>query len=1096
MNRISSSLKPQATMTHFALSAIVVAMSALGVSAQAQNQPYNPLPRDPNTAPLVRGNSNLGTPGRVDNLLSFGAAAAVHRIEVKADKVDIPADGRSLVRITIKLLDDNGRAIPGNIPVLLETNRGRIVAQAEGNTELEGAIDRDKTAVGTQTVANNGELNFELLAPGEPGQAQVRITAGPVQITQVVEFVPDLREMIAVGLIEGIINVRGQRGALLPVRPSDGFEQEMSRWQREFNNGKGATGLRAAYFLKGKISGATLLTSAYDSDKDVRARMFRDIQADEFYPVYGDASIKGFDAQTSGRFFVRVDNRKNYALYGDFNTAEQQNEALQLGRYNRSLTGAQGHWQNERLALNAFASKDNLRQVVDELPGRGLSGPYTTRFPNGVQNTEKVDLIVRDRNAPSVILRTTPQVRLIDYDFEPFSGRILFKSPVPSLDENLNPISIRISYEVEEGGPKYWVGGLEGSIKLGDPKADAGTLGASYAKDQNPLAQYELSGVNAKFKIGEYTSLVAEYAHSKRGDAIQFGSNTLVDVNNQLGVANTATAGAANGQAARVEARHNSERLEARAYGQKAGASFTNISSGTTSGRVEAGGKATYRLRPTVRLIGESVYNENTLQNGKRAGASVSAAWDIVPRFTVEAGLRYAKQVGQGATLASSAFPGSGIDPVSGGQTLSPMGGGYGAGLAGGGLVGGLGGGLGGSLNPGLATDLNTPYDNTSVRLKGTFRPTTTSSVYLEAEQDVQDSKAHAYAVGGDYRFSEIGRLYGRSEWVTGLGGAYGQSGSGHQAATVVGVDAQYMKDGQVFSEYRLRDAIAGRESVAAMGVRNYWPVADGVRLNTTLERIKVLDGPNNPEAKAAGIGIDYTRSKLWKGTARLEWREDTLSTSWLSTLAVARKLSDDWTLLARNYAFKQDFDAGDYNHQDRFQIGFAWRETDTNVWSALGKYEYKIERSHTNLLGDLNANVHIISVDFNYHPRRPVWYAGKVAAKQRNDVLVGVPDSFQAQLLQGRVIYDITNRWDVGLIGSMLMQSSNRRYGVGIELGRVITDNLWLSLGFNFKELKDKDLLTDYSSKGVFLKLRYKFDENLFKGKNTTANRFLAGQP
>jgi hypothetical protein len=360
----------------------------------------------------------------------------------------------------------------------------------------------------------------------------------------------------------------------------------------------------------------------------------------------------------------------------------------------------------------------------------------------------------------------------------------------------------------------------------------------------------------------------------------------------------------------------------------------------------------------------------------------------------------------------------------------------------------------------------------------------------------VQDSKAHAYAVGGDYRFSEIGRLYGRSEWVTGLGGAYGQSGSGHQAATVVGVDAQYMKDGQVFSEYRLRDAIAGRESVAAMGVRNYWPVADGVRLNTTLERIKVLDGPNNPEAKAAGIGIDYTRSKLWKGTARLEWREDTLSTSWLSTLAVARKLSDDWTLLARNYAFKQDFDAGDYNHQDRFQIGFAWRETDTNVWSALGKYEYKIERSHTSLLGDLNANVHIISVDFNYHPRRPVWYAGKVAAKQRNDVLVGVPDSFQAQLLQGRVIYDITNRWDVGLIGSMLMQSSNRRYGVGIELGRVITDNLWLSLGFNFKELKDKDLLTDYSSKGVFLKLRYKFDENLFKGKNTTANRFLAGQP
>jgi hypothetical protein len=348
--------------------------------------------------------------------------------------------------------------------------------------------------------------------------------------------------------------------------------------------------------------------------------------------------------------------------------------------------------------------------------------------------------------------------------------------------------------------------------------------------------------------------------------------------------------------------------------------------------------------------------------------------------------------------------------------------------------------------------------------------------------------------VGGDYRFSEVGRLYARSEWARGLSGSYGLAGEGRQSATVVGVDAQYMKDGQVFSEYRLRDAIAGREAVAAVGLRNYWLIREGLRLNTTLERVKVIDGTNAPEAKAAGVGLDYTASTLWKGSARVEWRDDSASTSWLSTAAIARKLSEDWTLLARNYNFRQDFDIGDLNRQNRFQVGFAWRETATNVWNALGKYEYRRELTRTAGLDDLDSKVHIFSVDAEYHPRRPVWFAGKLASKWRDDVLAGQPDSFKAQLLQGRVIYDITNRWDIGLIGSVLTEGNldNRRWGIGVEAGRILMDNLWLSVGYNFKELKDQDLLTDYSSKGAFIKLRYKFDENLFKRNDPAANRAL----
>jgi hypothetical protein len=1034
----------------------------------AQTDPYNPLPRDPNAPGLTRGNSNLSTPGRTDSLLSFGAAAQVRRVEMKTEKLDIPADSLSLVRITVKLLDADDKPVTGDVPVLLEATRGRIVSPGTANTGLEAAVDRDKTAPGTQATVKNGELSFDLVAPGEAGEGIVRVSAGQRKNALTLNFVPHVRDMIAVGLVEGIIVLRDQKGGLQPVRPGDGFEQDIRRWQRSFSGDDGAVGVRTAFFLKGKIKGETLLTAAYDSDKDVRGRLFRDIQPEEYYPVYGDASIKGYDAQTSGRFFVRADNGKNYVLYGDFNTVDTQYEAFQLSRYNRSLTGAKGHWGNGRASLTAFASKDNLRQVVDEVPGKGISGPYNLRFGNGVQNTEKVELLVRDRNAPAVVLRVTPQVRFVDYDFEPFSGRLLFKSPVPSLDENLNPVSIRVAYEVEEGGPKYWVGGVEGNFKA----SDLFTLGASYAKDENPLAKFSLAGVNAMFKMGDQTRLMAEFARSDRGDITAFGSASLVDRNAAIGDANTQT-GAAKGDAWRIELRHQTERLEARAYVQRLDEGFTSTAASTASGRTEAGAKATYALTPTVRVLGEGTYSQDLVTDGKRNGASAGVAWDFMQNASVEIGVRHAEQTGAGATLGATAFPGTGQDPVTGGLTLVP--------------------------NANLSSTLNDPYKTTSVRAKATVRPSAATSAFVEVEQDVENSDARAWAVGGDYRFSEVGRVYGRSEWASGLAGSYGLAGEGRQAATVLGVDAQYMKDGQVFSEYRLRDALAGREATAAVGLRNYWPIREGLRLSTNIERVKLVGGQavgspltgitSSPEAIAAGLGVDYTASALWKGSARLEWRDDELSKSWLNTAALARKLSEDWTLLARNYWYRQNYSDGGKNHQHRFQIGAAWRQTHTNLWNALGKYEYRNEstRLSPNLtlgLEDLDAKVHIVSVDAEYHPRRPVWFAGKLAGKWRKDLLAGESSTFDAQLLQGRILWDITNRWDVGLIGSVLGEDGfrNRRLGVGAELGRVLTDNLWLSVGYNWRDLTDKDLLTDYSTQGPFIRLRFKFDENLLK--------------
>ena len=53
---------------------------------------------------------------------------------------------------------------------------------------------------------------------------------------------------------------------------------------------------------------------------------------------------------------------------------------------------------------------------------------------------------------------------------------------------------------------------------------------------------------------------------------------------------------------------------------------------------------------------------------------------------------------------------------------------------------------------------------------------------------------------------------------------------------------------------------------------------------------------------------------------------------------------------------------------------------------------------------------------------------------------------------------------------------------------------NLWLSAGYNHTGFSaDRDLAGyDYTREGAYLRLRFKFDQNLFSGGNKAINRAL----
>lgn len=117
---------------------------------------------------------------------------------------------------------------------------------------------------------------------------------------------------------------------------------------------------RVALFAKGAIKGEYLLTAAIDTDKITSQKLFRDIDPNAYYPVYGDASSKLYDAQSADRLYVRVDKNKSYLLYGDFNTATADT-ANKLSIYSRALTGAKVHYETDSVQANLFVAKQLIK---------------------------------------------------------------------------------------------------------------------------------------------------------------------------------------------------------------------------------------------------------------------------------------------------------------------------------------------------------------------------------------------------------------------------------------------------------------------------------------------------------------------------------------------------------------------------------------------------------------------------------------------------------------------------------------------------------------------------------------------------------------
>ncbi len=1092
----------RANMKNTTLALAILAALPQGAWAQAA-QPLYPMANA--MAPLPGQQSAVfkSQVGAID--YSVNAVAAHLVVEVARNGA--PADGQTAVPVTLRVLGADGKLLAGKVFATIETTGGRILLPGAATDEAgPGARDADRTTPGVQIEVKQGVARFNLLAPVAPQDVQLRVTVGAQEASGTVSFVPDMREMVAAGLIEGVINIAGNGSLIEPTRTRDSFDREISHFSRTFDDGKGSVSARSAFFLKGVVKGEYLLTAAYDSDKETRLRLATDIQPDAFYPVYGDSSLKGEEAKSGTALYVRIDKEKSYLLYGDFVTGDGFSQrsgggavaSLQqrsLGAYNRSATGVRWHYEQGAVSGNVFAINDTLRQVVEEFVSQG-SGPYGLRNNGAVAGTEKVEVLVRDRNQPSRILSTRVLGRLADYSFEPFSGRIVLNQFLSSLDPSLNPVSLRVTYEVDQGGDAFWVVGADGQLRVNEQLE----VGGSVVDDQNPLAANRLASANLGVRISPTTMLVAEVAQTQ-------GTVNTNSVNQSSLPGFAGQSGDVTGQAWRVELAHAGARTDARVFVGESDTGFNNLAAPLTGGRSEAMVSGGLKLTEAAKLYGKAQHSEDRNPGtSQRDAGEVGVLLNLTERLTLDVGLRSLRETAgtssvtqsppfsSNSGLIGSIATGSGGSAVGfGNQTIDP--------------VTGLPQISSGSLLNGTTTNSTLGLSSDTVRVGLGFKVSDRLSLGGEVEKDVSGQARNRYALGGDYRIAERTRIYARAESQTGMSAPSAVTTDDRASnAVVFGVDTSYWRDTQLFSEYRLRDALSGQDVQQASGVRNSWDFAPGIRLNTAYEWTQVISGAA-PTTQAVSLGLDYTAHPLWRGSTKLEYRtsgdvgttpaqNEAFNTTLWQVMA-ARKINRDWTLLARNYLLQTDYqDRGDV-FQDRVQVGVAYRDTDTNRINALAKYEYKVEQDDSNAtLGSVSSRAHIISSHVDYHPTRPLWLTGRVAAKWQQDRFEGgVSDNFDARLLSGRVTYDMTENWDLGVMAAVQTgQYGAVQHAVGVELGYLVQQNLWLSVGYNHTGFAaDRDLAGyEYTRTGAYLRLRFKFDQNLFSGSNKAINRAL----
>ncbi|HJW12591.1 MAG TPA: hypothetical protein VJ598_12425, partial [Albitalea sp.] len=305
---------------------------------------------------------------------------------------------------------------------------------------------------------------------------------------------------------------------------------------------------RFAFFTRGKFGDQWKLTASADTlegpfsslfsnfmDKTPDA-MIRRINPDYYYPTYGDDSTTEEAAPTLGKFYVKLQNRAHYGLWGNFRIGYTDNS---LAHVDRTLYGANLHYEpldttsfgEKRLLLDGFAAQPGTVAGRDEFRGTGGS-LYYLKHQDIMTGSERVRIEIRDK-ASGLVVAVKNLVPVQDYTIDYLQGRVLLSSPLsPVASDNLLVVS-----EMSPGNEAYLVARYEYSTGFEELDnvstggrvqywvSDHVRLGATANKNTDPGAENTLVAGDVTWRHSATTWVKLETGATNGTGSAAYGSN-------------------------------------------------------------------------------------------------------------------------------------------------------------------------------------------------------------------------------------------------------------------------------------------------------------------------------------------------------------------------------------------------------------------------------------------------------------------------------------------------------------------------------------------------------------------------------------------
>ena len=838
---------------------------------------------------------------------------------------------------------------------------------------------------------------------------------------------------------------------------------------------------RLAFYLKGKIKGKYLITAQADTrEREISdlfkgfwnadpQDIFRRLDPDQYYPVYGDDSTTYRDVDTMGRLYIRVDWDKSQALWGNFNTGITGTEYAQ---YSRALYGGALSWRSRRSTalgepgteLKLFGSEAQTAPGHNEFMGTGGS-LYYLRHTDVLPGSERVVLEIRDPTTG----RTENRIELLegaDYQIDNLQGRIILTRPLTvvsrehsktltrdvPLDGLLQVLLVDYEYVPQGFNADEATVGIRGKQWLGDHFA----IGGTYVDENRAGDDYSLAGADVTLQAGRGTYLKLEHSRTEATSApVFFSSNgglNFTQINPFLGVRK--------GEASAVEARVNFKELGMTELDWSAGAWWRHVDAGYSTSRFDIGSEIE---EYGAELLGQFAPNLNLYTRYSRAErglealtqAQATVEWRMNDFNTFSAEIRRVEEdhiwgdaAGVLAALQYRHRFSTSLEMYGTAQfTVDDDGGSYadndaftlGAKY----LFGNLSS-VGAEVTSGDRGDsalINAEYRiNPNHSVYANYTHSTDRNTYDPLFNNRRDS---GWTVGQRWRLSNQVNLYNESQWL--------------KSPTESGLAHNYGMD--------------------------FYP-AVGWNLGFTLMQADLDSMIGNVDRQAVSVhGGRTSNNTQW--SSKLEWRRDRGAEQreqWVTTNYLTHKVSESFRIAARfNYSkTTDDLNALAGAKFVEGNLGFAWRPWDSVTWALFGRYTYLYDVSSLAQIGDNVANYdqrsQILSLEGVYKPSEHWEFAGKLARREgevRLGRLQGAWADSSTTFAAGQLRYELAGQWHaLGEYRWLGVEDGGDRSGFLAGLDRDIGRNFRVGVGYNFTEFSDDLTNFDYDHKGWFLNL------------------------